>query len=87
LSGGFILKKYLRAYIVLALIAGIVISLDQWTKAIVRENIPLGQAWMPLEWLAPYARIVHWYNTGVAFGMFQGPNLIFSILLPEYSRK
>ena len=28
----------------------------------------------------PYARIVHWYNTGVAFGMLQGQNLVFSIL-------
>ena len=36
--------------------------------------------WMPLEWLSPYARIVHWYNTGVAFGMFQDKNLLFSIL-------
>lgn len=72
--------KYVRAYLVLALVAGAVVSLDQWTKSIVRENLPLGQAWMPLEWLAPYARVVHWYNTGVAFGMFQGQNLIFSIL-------
>ena len=28
----------------------------------------------------PYARVVHWYNTGVAFGMFQDRNLIFAVL-------
>jgi len=72
--------KYVRAYLVLALVAGLVVSLDQWTKALVRDSLSLGQSWMPLDWLAPYARIVHWYNTGVAFGMFQGQNLIFSIL-------
>ena len=31
-------------------------------------------------WLAPYARIVHWYNSGAAFGMFQNGNLVFTIL-------
>ena len=35
---------------------------------------------MPWEWLAPYARIIHWSNTGVAFGMFQGNNVFFAIL-------
>ena len=35
---------------------------------------------MPLEWLSPYARVVHWYNTGAAFGMFQGMGVFFSIL-------
>ena len=60
--------------------AGVLIALDQWTKAIVRQNLALGEMWMPLEWLSPYARIVHWYNTGVAFGMFQDKNLLFSIL-------
>jgi len=74
------LKHYLRAYAFLALVAGIIVALDQWTKALVRENIPMGASWMPWDWLAPYARVVHWYNTGVAFGMFQGQNLIFSIL-------
>jgi signal peptidase II len=34
--------------------------------------------WSPWEWLTPYARIVHWYNTGVAFGMFQGMGQIFT---------
>jgi len=74
------LKKALRSYSVLIPTAGVLIALDQWTKAIVRQNLELGEMWMPLEWLSPYARIVHWYNTGVAFGMFQDKNLLFSIL-------
>jgi signal peptidase II len=74
------LKKALKSYSVLIPIAGILIFLDQWTKSIVRLNLDLGEMWMPLEWLSPYARIVHWYNTGVAFGMFQDKNLLFSIL-------
>ena len=74
------MKKAIKSYSVLIPTAGVLIALDQWTKAIVRQNLDLGEMWMPLEWLSPYARIVHWYNTGVAFGMFQDKNLLFSIL-------
>lgn len=63
-------------------VAGISIAFDQWTKWWVRESIELGGQWLPegLMWLSPYARIVHWYNSGAAFGMFQNGNLIFTIL-------
>lgn len=74
--------KQIRNYATLFLTAGAVIGFDQLTKAIVRANIPLGATWLPdgWEWLAPYARFVHWYNTGAAFGMFQGFGWIFTIL-------
>lgn len=74
------MKKALKSYSILIPTAGLIIALDQWTKSIVRQNLNLGEMWMPLEWLSPYARIVHWYNTGVAFGMFQDKNFLFSIL-------
>lgn len=74
--------KYLRLYLPLVLIAVIVIVLDQWTKTLVRENIPLGSIWLPdwLQWLTPYARFVHIYNTGAAFGMFKNLTWLFTIL-------
>ncbi len=28
----------------------------------------------------PYARIVHWSNTGASFGMFQGFGMVFTVL-------
>ena len=74
------MKKYLKDYLMLFLMAGFVVSLDQLTKALVRQNIPLGGAWMPVDWLSPYARIVHWYNTGAAFGLFQNGSVIFASL-------
>lgn len=74
-------RKHLKSYLVLLPIAGLIIILDQWTKAIVRMNLEFGDVWSPFEWLTPYARIVHWFNTGVAFGMFQDRNLLFSILV------
>ena len=71
-----------KDYLYLFSVAGVIIALDQWTKWLVRENLPFRATWLPewLEWLGPYARIVHWYNSGAAFGMFQGGNLIFTVL-------
>jgi len=81
-AAGKFLAQTWRDYVVLLLIAGVIIGLDQWTKALVRTKIPLGADWLPneLAWLAPYARIRYWYNSGAAFGIFQEGNLIFSIL-------
>jgi signal peptidase II len=74
--------KYIRDYLVLFLIAGTVIALDQWTKAIVRDTLAVQEMWLPagMEWLMPYARIIHWYNSGAAFGMFQGMGWVFTML-------
>lgn len=63
-------------------VAGVSIALDQWTKWWVRGNIEFAGQWLPewLTWLSPYARFVHWYNSGAAFGMFQNGNTVFTIL-------
>jgi len=76
------LNQKVKDYLVLIGVAGFVIALDQWTKWLVRENIEFGAQWLPagMEWLSPYARIVHWYNSGAAFGMFQNGNLVFTTL-------
>lgn len=74
------MKKYLRDYLSLTFLAGIVVALDQWSKALVRTRLDLGGIWAPWEWLTPYARIVHWKNTGAAFGIFQGFGGIFTVL-------
>lgn len=74
------MKKFGRKFGLLFLIAGIVIALDQITKIWVRNNLQIGEMWMPVDWLAPYARIVNWSNTGVAFGLFQGQGYLFGIL-------
>jgi len=76
------LKQKIKDYLILFGVAGAIIALDQWTKWLVRENIEFGTQWVPdwLMWLSPYARIVHWYNSGAAFGMFQNGNTVFMIL-------
>jgi signal peptidase II len=72
----------LKKYSTLFLVVSAVLLLDQWTKWLVRTNIPLNGSWLPepLYWLAPYARLVFIYNKGAAFGMFQNGGLIFTIV-------
>jgi len=75
-------KKLVQKYWTILLIALFIVILDQWTKGLVRANIPAGTTWLPenLQWLSPYARIVHWYNTGAAFGMFKDASMILTVL-------
>jgi signal peptidase II len=70
----------LGAFISLLIIAGLIIWLDQFTKDWVRANLALGESWRPFTWLPSYVRIVHWQNSGAAFGLFQGGGGIFAIL-------
>ena len=74
------MKKYFWDYIILLAPASIIVLLDQWTKQLVRTQVPFGQSWSPWPWLEPYARIVHWQNTGAALGMLQNFGLVFTIL-------
>jgi signal peptidase II len=74
------LKKLLSSYAFLFLIAGIIVLLDQLTKEWVRLNLQLGEIFRPELWISNYIRLVHWKNTGAAFGMFQDMNPVFMIL-------
>jgi signal peptidase II len=70
----------IKSYFLLVGIASVIIILDQITKSLVRANLAFGVSWSPWEWLMPYARIVHWSNTGASFGMFQGFGMVFTVL-------
>jgi signal peptidase II len=74
------LKKIFKNYWKLAAIAGVIILLDQYTKSLVMQNIPLGEMIYPIPAFDSFFRFIHWYNTGVAFGMFQGMNDVFKVL-------
>ncbi len=74
------MKKYFKDYAVLLILAGSIVLLDQWTKGLVRANLDYGEILAPDFWLSNYARIVHWRNTGAAFGIFPQLSLLFTIL-------
>jgi len=75
-------KNLVQKYRAILMVAAVIVVLDQWTKGLVRANIPAGATWLPeaWQWLSPYARIVHWYNTGAAFGMFKDASMILTVL-------
>ena len=74
------MRKFIQSYGLLFAIAGAVILLDQWTKSIVLNNLAIGEFWSPWPWLMPYVRIVHWQNTGAAFGILKQFGGVFTIL-------
>ncbi len=76
------MKNLVQKYWQIIVIAAVIVVLDQWTKGLVRASIPLGGEFHPdwLQWLGPQVRIVHWYNTGAAFGLFKEGSMVFTVL-------
>lgn len=69
-----------QKYKILLGVAGIVIIIDQLSKAWVRATLWPTQVWIPIGWLEPYFKIVNWKNTGGSFGIFPNGGTFFSIL-------
>ncbi len=69
--------RRIGVYLLLALVAAAVLTLDQVTKSLVRQHLPLYEPYMPIEWLEPIVVLRHIHNTGAAFGLFPGGATIF----------
>jgi len=74
------LGHILRSYLLLIILAGGIVLLDQISKDWVRQNLMPYQSIAPIESLENVFRIVHAQNTGAAFGIFQQGSLIFTAL-------
>ena len=74
------MKQVSKRVLLLLPIATIVVGLDQWTKTLVRNAIPVGGSIAPIDFLGDFFQILHWKNTGAAFGIFQDANLILMVL-------
>lgn len=75
-------KNTLKDVLRLLFFAGIIIGLDQWTKYLVVTKIPFLETWLPekLQSWGSFVQIVHWHNSGAAFGIFQSGNLVIMVL-------
>jgi signal peptidase II len=69
-----------RDYLFLIGISGLIVVLDQWTKYLVQTSLEVGESWIPIAGLEQYLRIVHWHNTGAAFGILPQASMIFTIV-------
>jgi len=56
----------------------LVVALDQWTKSLVRQAIPLNRSVSITAFLDPYVRLTHIENAGAAFGFGQGLGKLFA---------
>lgn len=74
------LKRYFFDYLFLIGVAGVILTLDQWTKWLVRTRLAFNDEWAPWHWLLPYARVIHIQNSGAAFGSFQSFGDVFMVL-------
>ena len=62
---------------VTVIVAAVVVALDQWSKRLIEQNIPLGGSLAPFPALEPWFKLVHWTNTGAAFGLLRGQAPLF----------
>ena len=72
-----VLKK---TTLLVLIVAGLVIVIDQAVKYVVSASLPLGGAWSPLSDPNPLFQIVHVANTGVAFGLLRNLGVVFIIV-------
>ncbi len=69
-----------RDTLILLLGGGLILGLDQASKQWVRSRLAFGEVWEPIPAISPYFRIVHWENTGAAFGMFPDGGMVFGVI-------
>ena len=67
-----------RQRMLLLVIAGCVLLVDQLSKLTVEILLPLYRSWTPLPHLLPAFRFSHVGNTGLAFGLFPHNSAIFA---------
>jgi signal peptidase II len=65
---------------VLLLLALFFLALDQVSKILVRQNLPVGEAWAPIPALSNIFTFTHVQNTGVAFGQLPGLGWLFMLV-------
>ncbi|MHB1355563.1 MAG: signal peptidase II [Anaerolineae bacterium] len=61
-------------------IAVVLVALDQWTKHLVRSNLPLNRDVALIPWLDKVFTFTYIRNTGGAFGLFPGVGLPFILV-------
>lgn len=73
------MREHLR-WMVIALVTAVIVALDQWTKSLVEARVPLNGAIAPFPALAENFNIVHWLNSGAAFGILRGRASFFIVV-------
>lgn len=75
-----LIVERLREYLFLFGFAGGILAIDQYSKYLVRTNLAFGESWTPIPQVGSLFRIVHWENTGAAFGLFPAGGTLFTVI-------
>ena len=76
-TGRFSLKRRLSDVVILPLVAGLVLVVDQISKHWVLTWLVEGESREIAPWLSSVVRFTHVTNTGAAFGLFPGLSTVF----------
>ncbi len=74
------MKRFFQWWGWVPLVAILVVIADQVSKNWIRVNVPPNSYIVPISALEPWFKIVHWNNTGAAFGILQGQGGIFIVI-------
>ncbi len=74
------MKRFFQGWGWVPLVAIVVLLADQLSKNWIRTNLAPNAFMAPFPALEPWFKIVHWNNTGAAFGILQGQGGIFVII-------
>ena len=67
-------------YAEMLIITAVVFAVDQLSKYWIRTHLALRETITPIPAIGSWFRIIHWKNTGVAFGLFQGNGWILTVI-------
>ncbi len=70
----------LQDWAVLVGLVLLLLTLDQGSKVLVRQNLAVGEAWAPIPALSRVFTFTHVQNTGVAFGQMPGLGWLFMLV-------
>jgi len=65
---------------IILIVAGLVVALDQGSKYLVTQSLPVGGVWSPFPGPTPFFQIVYTYNAGATFGLFKDYGPVFILL-------
>lgn len=72
------MRKFRWLWVVV--IAAVIVGFDQWTKSLIEARIRLWEGYPPFPDLAPYFNLVHYQNSGAAFGLLRGQAGFFIVV-------
>lgn len=74
------LSDWFKKVWLILVVAAVIVGLDQWTKELVRQQIPKYSSVVPIPALGEYFVFEHVDNYGAAFGILQNMGNIFVVI-------